>query len=156
MHLGLWPVLRRAATDRAKTRHINFDTPSQISISYPSPSPIKPKHRAKSKMKISHGALIFLAFEAGKVSAGFSSYLSSISGTPSAQRPASYAPSGGAKPLATADAGLGNYLSNLDNGVLKTQPVLGDQQQPGITYAPSAPTMLEAESKTSASSADYM
>jgi hypothetical protein len=106
-------------------------------------------------MKISHGALIFLAFEAGKVSAGFSSYLSSLSGTPSAPRPASYAPSSGAKPQAT-DPGIGNYLSNLDNGVLKTQPVLGDQQQPGITYAPSAPVFEAAESKTNPTSADYM
>jgi hypothetical protein len=103
-------------------------------------------------MKISHGALIFLAFEAKSASAGFSSYLSSLSGPATAPRPASYAPSSG-KPQA-ADAGIGNYLSNLNDGVLKTQPVLGDQQQPGKTYAPSAPTV--ADSKTVASAADYM
>lgn len=142
----------------AKTPHINFEVTHHIfrfRFHHPRADQSKKQHKSHtSKMKISHGALIFLAFETGRVSAGFSSYLSSLGGNPSAPRPASYAPSSGAKPQA-AEVGIGNYLSNLDNGVLKSQPVLGDQQQPGITYAPSAP-IFESESQASATSADYM
>jgi hypothetical protein len=106
-------------------------------------------------MKISHGALFFLAFEVGKASAGFSSYLSTIGGPSTAPRPASYAPSSNTKPQ-VADTGLGNYLSNLNDGVLKTQPILGDQQQPGVTYAPSVPTVSDVQTSAARSSVDYM
>jgi len=100
-------------------------------------------------MKISAAALLFLAFEA-PAAYGFSSYLSSLSGTETYSS-VSYA----RKPQAPT-TNNGDYLSALSTGqsVLKfSAPELGSQQQPG---ASSSAGYSRVSSSAPATTVDYL